>query len=103
MIIKYSKDDLPALNFRYVVQMDNHQHEENIFESKNPDFWIEKRLYLVSVNQDGCSISGFYYGQKTLSEEELVERLNDNDERYFRTLNKAELASFNKWLEDEHS
>lgn len=92
MIIKYSVEDLPSLNFRYVVQINNHAHEPMIFNCSNPGFWIEKRLAFISChNSESCYMHGCYYDTShKMTSEELVERLNRNDSRYYRLLNIKE-------------
>jgi hypothetical protein len=99
MIIKYSVEDLPLLNFRYVVQLNNHDTQDCIFDSGNTMFWVEKRIRFVSVNPDGCYLLGMYYtNHEKLSKDRLVQILNGNEKRYYRLLNSKELDYFTKWL-----
>jgi hypothetical protein len=103
MIIKYAMEDLEALNFNYVVQINNHEHHDCIFDCTNPGFWIEKRISFVVVNDvDTCFMHGFFYGRnEEMPKAELIIRLNKNEKRYYRVLNAKELAWFNNWLRNK--
>ena len=107
MIIKYSVGDLPNLNFRYLVQIENHEHykNDNIFDpdnGTNAGFWIEKRLKFLVANYEGWTLSGAYYGHSSYeSPEELVEHLNGSDTRYYRALSKQEVMCLTNILNKE--
>ena len=103
MIIKYCKEDLAKLNFRYIVQINNHDHHDNIFDGKtNTSFWIEKRMKFVTSHPCSndelvsCYLTGCYYGHKAFTAPELVEALNRSEGRYYRLLTEEELAAFNE-------
>jgi hypothetical protein len=103
VIIKYSVDDLASLNFRYMIQVSNHETAECVFHCDNPGFWLEKRLRFVVRNDDEtCFLHGYYYGQKSpMTAEDLVALLNKGDKRYYRLLNNKELRWLNNWLQGQ--
>lgn len=103
MKIEYSLDDLRKLNFNYIVQIENHKHYDCIFDSENEGFWIEKRMKVVVVNDDACSIHGYYYGSKVYTKNELVEYLNHSESRYYRLLNTKELKWFCNWQKEQQA
>jgi hypothetical protein len=100
MIIKYSKADLKDLNFRYVVQLDNHTDIKNIFTTPKPDFWVEKRIhFIVAVGTCYGLYNYFSYPLKFESAEELLAVLNRSEQRYYRLLTEQEIIALHKWLE----
>ena len=106
MRIEYSVDDLKHLNFRYMLQVDDHKDSSCVFgDDTNNGFWLEKRLkFIVCNDYKNCSMNGYYYTYSkhlNMTKEELVHSLNKSPNRHYRQLTIKELDWLNNYLLSE--
>lgn len=99
MVMQFGNGDLRSLIGRFIVQVDvNDKSHNDISQSKNSEFWLEKRIsFVVSVSDGGYVLGGFYYNHGVFKTfEDLVKHLNKTGEnRAFRLLRAKELIWLN--------
>jgi hypothetical protein len=114
-IIKQS--DINKLHGCFCVELSFDQEDIDITQSKNPDFWLEKRIKFISIvplSIDGPSVivlNGIYYTNRPITPERFLERWNgiepeekeEGKKRFLRLLNKKELQwLFNQLVEKQN-
>jgi len=112
-----TKEDLPNIIGKFIVQLNDYQTSPDMTESfiKNSGFWLEKRISFIGTLYGASGspyvstkkgaliiINGMYYTHGVHSEEEFVEYFNNylkghEGERYHRLLTAKELD----WLTGE--
>jgi len=104
-----NENDIKSIVGRFIVQLDSDNPDIDITKSPTPEFWLEKRISLVTTidkfkneYEGGICVAGLYYNHaKIMKKSEFVEYFNHyydkddaRDKRFHRLLTSKELC----WL-----
>ncbi len=103
-----NESDINKLHGCFCVELGLAEEDFDITKSKNPEFWLEKRIYFISIlpikkdEPSMISLNGIYYTNRPITKERFLERWNTipeetGEKRFLKLLNKKEL----QWLFDK--
>lgn len=110
-----NKGDIKNIVGRWIVQLTNEQENSSLLESKNDEFWLEKRIFFVGslYGADGIPtltsfksgesfviVNGIYHTKGIYNEDQFVEFFNNysDGKRFHRLLTTKELDWLNEHL-----
>lgn len=108
-----NRETLHFIRGKFIVQINKDESTIDITQSKNPDFWLEKRIKFIAFHDvKDCSVdaaendtfaismNGLFYSNVFFSIDEFIKYFNGEaipTKRYWRLLTTKEL----QWLMNE--
>lgn len=109
-----NKEDIKNIKGKWIIQLANNEQNFSLLESKNDEFWLEKRIYFVGYlygsdayptlpfqnDKKFIILNGLYYTHGIFEESEFIDYFNNyiNGERFHRLLTSNELDWLNNHL-----